>query len=273
MLSSTGPETPLFECWTVLAALGASTARIRVGSLATANTFRNPGLLAKMAVTLDHVTGGRAILGLGQGWYEPEHTAYGFSYGSQRERSEKLLESAEIIRSLLDRPRTTFAGEHFHFADAPAEPKPVQPRLPLLIAGDGERWTLRAAARFADIWNGIPGTPETVAKKLAVLRRHCAEVGRDPSEVLPTLAVGVVVRRDEAAIRARLEEIAEHNRGRDRFVEQGILGTVEQVARVLAAFWRVGVRGFVVRGPAPYDRETFERLAREVRPRLAELVS
>lgn len=271
-MSSTGPETPLFECWTILAALGAATSRIRVGSLVTANTFRNPGLLAKMAVTLDHVTGGRAILGLGQGWYQPEHAAYGFPYGSQRERSEKLMEAAEVIRSLLDRSRTSFAGKHFRFFDAPAEPKAVQRRLPLLIAGDGERWSLRAAARFADIWNGIPGTPETVARKLAVLRRHCAAVGRDPAEILPTLAVGVVVRRDGDAIKARLDEIARHNRGRDRFVEQGIVGDVEQVAQALAAFWRVGVRGFVVRGPAPYDRETFERLAREVRPRLAELV-
>ncbi len=225
-----------------------------------------------MVATLDHVSGGRAIVGLGTGWYEPEHTAYGFPFGSQQERSERLMESAEIIRSLLDFPRTTFRGKHYQLVDAPAEPKPVQRRLPLLIGGDGERWTLKAAAKFADIWNGIASTPQDVTRKIEVLRRHCETIGRDPADVVPTLAIGVVVRDSRAAIDTYLRDVAARNGAPDRFVEKGILGDVAEVTRQLAEYWRAGVRGFVVRGPTPYDRETFERLQLEVRPRLAETV-
>jgi alkanesulfonate monooxygenase SsuD/methylene tetrahydromethanopterin reductase-like flavin-dependent oxidoreductase (luciferase family) len=147
-------------------------------------------------------------------------------------------------------------------------PRPIQRHVPLMIGGGGERKTLRVAARFADYWNGF-GTVETIAHKLAVLRDHCASVGRDPAAITPTVAFGMVIRDDPTAVAARVREIDTVNHGDGVWL--GPSGTVEQAAQGLAAYWRVGARGFLVDMPAPYDDETLVRLAQEVRPRLAEL--
>jgi alkanesulfonate monooxygenase SsuD/methylene tetrahydromethanopterin reductase-like flavin-dependent oxidoreductase (luciferase family) len=262
-------DAPIFEGWQLLAAWGALTSRVRVGLLVSGNTHRHPALLAKMAITLDHITHGRAVLGLGAAWYRREHLAYGIPFETAEIRLAKLAEAAELVRSLLDQPRTAFEGTYYHLVDAPSMPRPLQHHLPLLIGGGGERKTLRIVARSADLWNGF-GSVEVIAHKLAVLRSHCAELGRDALEILPTVGFGIVIRDDPAALRARLQQIETVNHGDSVWL--GPSGTVEAVAQGLAQYWRVGVRGFIIDMPAPYDDETLRRLTDEVRPRLWELI-
>ena len=197
---------------------------------------------------------------------------YGIPFDNWTVRFQKLTEAAQIIRSLLDNPRTTFQGRHYQLTDALAEPKPVQPHLPILIGGGGEKKTLRIAARWADMWHGF-GTPEDMAHKLEVLRGHCADVGRDPHEILPLsgIAPGVVIRDDPTGVDKRLEEIARRMRMQPQPGPR--LRTVEEVARRMAEYWRVGMGGFILGMAPPFDRETIERMAREVRPRFLELTS
>lgn len=271
-----GPrEGDYFESWQLLAAWGALTENVRVGTLVSAATLRSPALLAKMAVTLDHITGGRAILGLGAAWMEAEHAAFGIAFGSPAVRLHRLEEAALIVRSLLDEPRTTFEGRHFRIVDAPAEPKPIQRRLPLLIGGTGERRTLRIVARYADIWHHQFTAPETFATKVEVLRRHCAEIGRDPGEILPMTGAYVLV-HDGPDLAEAIERWGEalartHRTDRARFGVP-IAGGPDIVAERIAAYWRAGARGFVLGMGSPFDHETLRRVATEVRPRLEALI-
>ena len=169
--------------WTSLAALAASVPRIRLGVLVSANTFRHPAVLAKMAAQVDIISGGRVTLGLGAAWQEDEHRAYGLPFHTMGERLRRLEEACQVIRSLFANERTTFHGRYYRLTDAPLRPKPIQrPGPPLLIGGGGERVTLRIAARYADAWN-VAGTPAVLARKLALLDRHCAALGRNPAEI------------------------------------------------------------------------------------------
>jgi F420-dependent oxidoreductase-like protein len=173
---------PTHEAWSVLAALGAAVPRLRLGPLVSGNTYRHPAVLAKMAATVDHISSGRVVLGLGAGWQVNEHDAYGIELPSVKERLDRLDEACQVVLGLLRQPRTTFAGEHYVLRDAPLAPKPVQPRLPLLIGGGGERRTMRIAARYADEWNTW-SDPETMAAKRQVLLSHCDSEARDPSDI------------------------------------------------------------------------------------------
>jgi len=174
----------IFEAWTLLAGMAARTTRTRVGCSVTGNTYRHPAVLAKAAVTVDHLSGGRLEFGIGAGWAENEHTMLGLPFGTARERADRLEEALPIIRSLWTQPRTTFTGKHYQLAEAVAEPKPVQtPHPPIWIGGVGRRRTLRMAAEHAAVWNAPGGSPEQVAELSAVLDGHCAEVGRDPAEI------------------------------------------------------------------------------------------
>jgi F420-dependent oxidoreductase-like protein len=170
------------ECWSVIAGLAALVPRMRLAPLVTSVTYRHPAVLAKIAAAVDHISHGRLTLGVGAGWQENEHLAYGIPLGTVRERMDRFEEAVQILRSLLDQPRTTFAGQYFQLQDAPAQPVPVQDRLPLLIGGGGERRTMRIAARYADEWNAWT-TPELLAHKVSVLRAHCEQIGRDPAEI------------------------------------------------------------------------------------------
>ena len=176
------------EAWTVLSALAALTARVRLGTLVTGNTYRNPCILAKQVAQVDIISGGRVTLGIGAGWQENEHVAYNVPFYSVPERLQRLEESVQILRSLFDNASTTFEGRHYQVKDAPLSPKPVQAHLPILIGGGGEKVTLRLVAQYADAWN-IPGSAELVAQKSEVLRRHCERAGRDPATVHRTGAM------------------------------------------------------------------------------------
>jgi len=178
---STGP---CLEGWITLTALAQATTRLRLGTLVTGIHYRHPAVLANMAATLDVVSGGRLEVGVGAGWNEEESGAYGIDLGTPRERSDRFEEGVEVIASLLSQETTTFKGHYYQLTDARCEPKPVQSPPPICIGGNGERRTLRTAARFAQHWNFVGGTPEEFAHKRAVLHEHCAAVGRDPKEIV-----------------------------------------------------------------------------------------
>src|SRR6478735_10283616 len=184
--ASLGPADSLdiFEAWTLLAGMAARTTRTRIGCAVTGNTYRHPAVLAKAAVTVDHLSGGRLEFGIGSAWAENEHHMLGLPFGTVRERADRLAEAVPIIRSLWTEPRTTFAGAHYQLTDAVAEPKPVQsPYPPIWIGGVGRRRTLRLAAEYADVWNAPGVTPAEAAELSAVLDGHCADVGRDPAQI------------------------------------------------------------------------------------------
>src|SRR3954468_24064832 len=185
------PERPIHEAWTLLAAIAALTDRIRLGVLVTSNTFRNPSLLAKQAVTVDHVSAGRLVLGLGAGWHVDEHRRYGLELPPPSERVDRLEESIQILLALMSADRTTYEGLHYRLRAAPLEPKPLQqPRIPILIAAHRPRM-LRLAARYADQWDTfgvIPGgategVETEIAERIASLDAACRAIGRDPSEI------------------------------------------------------------------------------------------
>jgi alkanesulfonate monooxygenase SsuD/methylene tetrahydromethanopterin reductase-like flavin-dependent oxidoreductase (luciferase family) len=179
------------ESWTTIAGFAATIPRVTLGHMVVANTLRHPALVAKMAATVDRMSGGRLVLGLGAGGLESEHLAYGIPFHTPAERLRRLDESCTLIRSLLDQPQTTFLGRYYQAQDAPCEPKPVQKRLPLLVASDGEKLGLRIVARHADRWN-TAATPEGIASKATILERYCAEIGRDPKTIRRSAVVFVV---------------------------------------------------------------------------------
>jgi alkanesulfonate monooxygenase SsuD/methylene tetrahydromethanopterin reductase-like flavin-dependent oxidoreductase (luciferase family) len=262
----------MFEAWELLAAWAAITSTVRLGTLVTGNTYRHPPVLAKMAVTLDHVSAGRAIIGLGAAWHEGEHAMYGIPFPTTGGRLARMDEAARILRLLLDTPVATFEGKHYRLKDAVAEPKPVQRRLPILIGGGGEQKTLRTVARYADFWHGH-GTPEVIRHKLDVLAAHCAEAGRDPSEItaLTSVRPDLVLRDNVADVEAYLERVRVRSRAAERPAMNPI-HTVDALVERCAALWAAGARGFILYFKAPFDHETIERIATEVRPKLEEAI-
>ena len=185
-------DGPIFETWTMLAAMAQLTTHTRIGCAVVGNTYRHPAVLAKMAVTVDHLSGGRLEFGLGAGWAENEHEMLGLEFGSKNDRADRLEESVQVIRALWTQPRTTFEGQHYRLHEAVAEPKPVQqPHPPIWIGGSGPKRTLRITAQYADVWNAAGGSPEDVAASSAILDQHCADVGRDPGQIRRSVQVGV----------------------------------------------------------------------------------
>jgi F420-dependent oxidoreductase-like protein len=182
----------IFEAWTQLAAMAALTTRTRIGCSVTGNTYRHPAVLAKMAVTVDHLSAGRLEFGIGSAWAEREHTMLGLPFGTVRDRADRLAEALQIIRSLWTEPTTTFDGKHYQLTNAVAEPKPVQrPYPPIWIGGSGRKRTLRMAAEHADVWNAAGATPEEFADLSGVLDQHCADIGRDPAQIRRSVQVRV----------------------------------------------------------------------------------
>ena len=262
LLAIFGPwEQPIFEGWSVLSALGPLTKRVRLGLMVGANTFRKPGLTAKLATTLDHVSSGRAILGIGGAWFEREHEAFGIpDWGPVGERLDRLDESVMLLRRLLDGERFSHTGRFYTLTDALCEPRPIQPHLPILVGGSGPRKTLRTTALRADAWN-TSGTVDEVRAKVGILEGHCADVGRNPDEIERTISFPIVVRdtADDAqeAYTSSLERNGTDNMGDVPI----ILGSPELVAERLRPYVELGFRTVIVRLPSPYDPQTIERMS------------
>ena len=262
-------EGPILEGWLTLAAWAGVTERATIGLMVGANTFRNPAVVTKMVTTLDHISSGRAVLGIGGAWFETEHVALGVPFGeSPGERLRWLEEAARIMRGMLHGERPS--GSRFYDAkDALNLPPPLQERLPILVGGGGERKTLRIVARYADACN-VGGGFESVKRKDQILRRHCDEVGRDESEIERTASLGPVIIRDTPEEARRVfEEIFRRN-GNARPWPNTPVGTVDQVTEMLLPYGEIGFHHLIAGFPPPYDAESMERLATEVRPRLVE---
>lgn len=264
------PDQPVVEGYTALAGLAMGTERADIGLLVGANTFRNPGIVAKSVVTVDHMSGGRAILGLGGAWFGIEHEAFGIDFGSGfGQRLDWLDEATAAIRALLDGETVTSdGGGRYDFRNLKLNPRPVQTHLPIMIGGSGEKKTLRTVAAYADQWNAF-GSPEVLAHKNMVLKTHCEDVGRDHTGIERTVGGKIVIRDNEGEARRVLEDLMEHNRTPMANIEDDDtfwVGTAAEMTERFLAYREVGFDTVLVEMPAPYDRETMEKLIEVVRP-------
>ena len=241
------PNTPdrvgdMLESWTTLAALAALTKRMRVGTIVSGNTYRHPAVLAKMAANVDIISGGRLICGIGAGWQENEHEAYGLPFYTVGERLQRLDEACQVLNMLWTQERSNFKGKYYRLDDAPLMPKPVQkPRPELMIGGGGERVTLKIVARWADHWN-VWGGPDILAKKGKILDGYCAAVGRDPKAILRSAVMVPVLSEDRAQI-DKIQQIFMQRMSRDEASAEDTMlaGSVAQIQDKLGRLREAGV--------------------------------
>lgn len=246
-------DATCFEAVALHAALACETSRVRVGSLVYSIGYRHPAVLAKLITTIDHLSGGRADLGLGAGWAEVEYNAYGIDFPTVKTRMDQLEEAAECVRGLLRDQTTSFAGEWFTLREARNEPRPVQAALPIWVGGTGEKRTLRIAARFADGWNVPFVSPEQFAAKNEVLDRHCAGVGRDPGEIRRSVNVGIAW--TEESLQRQFGLLADVVRG-------GVLtGSDDEVLERIAGYVDAGAGQINLALRPPFDIDALERFS------------
>lgn len=258
-------NAPTLECWTTVSALAVHLSRVQIGSLVSSVTYRNPAVLAKMAATIDHISGGRLVLGVGAGWQENEYTAYGMEFGDVRSRSDRLNEACQVINTLFSHDRSDFDGAYFSLDNAPLNPKPVQSRIPLLVGGGGERTTMRIAASYADEWN-VWGLPDVLRNKSVVLDEHCRQLGRDPSSIARSAQTLVYLSEDEGWLRDRREKVA-------KLSMPALVGTPGEIADAMNEYAEIGVTQFVVPdfnlGPPDRAMKTMDLFIEKVAPAAA----
>jgi F420-dependent oxidoreductase-like protein len=245
------------ECWSVLAGLAAATTRLRLAPLVTSVTYRHPAVLANIAAAVDNISHGRLLLGIGAGWQSNEHAAYGLELGTITERLDRFEEATRILISLLREQRTTFEGKYFQVKDAPNQPRPVQDKLPILIGGGGEKRVMRIAARYADEWNSWT-SPDVLAHKVGVLQKHCADLGRDPSEIAVSTQALLFLSEDEGWLKDKRE--------------LGVAGTPGEVVEIIGRYKEAGADEFIVpdftMGSLPRRKDTCDMFIERVAPAL-----
>lgn len=251
-------DLPTLECWTALSFTAAEFPALKCGTLTLGQSYRNPALTAKMAATLQGLSGGRLIFGIGAGWKEDEYRAYGFPYPSAGTRISELREAVQLIRKIWTESPASYAGTHYRIEDAYCEPRP-DPLPPILIGGGGEKKTLRVVAELADWWNGNFTDVAAYSAKVAVLHRHCAAVGRDPADITLTYYSHVAIARDPSCVERRDPRRPEVYR---------IAGTPDEIARELNGFIAVGVKHFMLKFADFPARDMLELFMDEVVPRL-----
>ena len=254
------PENWMFEGSTMLAALAARTERLTLGLLVGSVTYRNPALAAKTTTTLDVISGGRAWHGIGAGWYEQEHNAYGYEFPPLKERFERLEEALQITRSMFTNEQTTFTGKHFRAEGAYNNPKPIRGDIPILIGGSGERKTLRLVAQYADGCN-VNGDAVRTRHLLDVLERHCADVGRDPAEITKTVVGPIMVATTHEAAQVKKRALLARGVPESR-IAGGVSGDPDTIAEHAQGLADVGVEGMTVSLPDVYDLESLEMAGR-----------
>ena len=254
------------EGWTALAAAAQATERLRIGCLVTGVTYRHPAVLAKMAVTVDHISNGRLEFGIGAAWHEGEHRAYGIPFPPVKERQDRLEEAVQLIRLLFRAEGTVdFQGKYYQLNQAPFSPPCVQrPHPPIFIGGGGEKRTLRTAARYADGINVI-GSLDTAKQKIAVLERHCADVGRDPNEIIKSVFGPVLLIDDEE----RAQQFRERMAGMggttpERAAETMPIGNAAHIRGVIERFADAGISYIIMMSRAPYNFDLYRRISDEV---------
>ena len=227
---------PVHECWITMAALARDVPRVRLGTLVAGNTYRHPAVLANMVATLDNLADGRVVLGLGAGWQQNEHEAYGIEYGTAGSRLDMLEESCQVLKGLFHNDHFDFDGKYYQLRNAPLEPKPKQAKIPLMIGGGGEKRTLKITAQYADEWN-VWGDVAILKHKMAILDQHCEAVSRDPSEIERS-AVALLFLSDNENYLKRIRS-ADMNM-------PAIIGTVNEVIDIIANFEEAGVKELIV---------------------------
>jgi alkanesulfonate monooxygenase SsuD/methylene tetrahydromethanopterin reductase-like flavin-dependent oxidoreductase (luciferase family) len=254
---------PTYEGWLTITAWAARTTRIRIGLMVGAIPYREPTLVAKMATTVDHISAGRAILGIGAAWNDEEARDFGFEFGSgPPERLRWLKEALPVMRGMLNGSEPTASGPRYRAQRVRNLPEPVQDHLPILIGGGGEKVTLRLVAQWADM-NNLGGGFDSVRAKELVLRAHCEAVGRDPAEIERTASVGTIFIRDDRIEAERTARLAFEANRADPWYRHA--GTPEDIAAELAPYLEIGYRHLIANFPAPYDEESVTRFATEVR--------
>jgi len=261
------PQLPILEAWTELAAVAAITERAKLGTLVTPPFFRNPAILAKQIATLDHISGGRVIAGLGAGWFPPEFEQTGCAFPSTRERLRALEESVEIMKRMWTEEKATFEGRHFSVHEALCEPKPEkQPEI--LIGGGGEKVLMGIAAKHADTWNNMAVHQAALPQKVEALRRRCEELGRDPASIEISQQCVVVIGEDEAAAQAALDKAKKVYGGHmgGALEEHGIWGAPDRVIECIERHRELGVSLFVIEFFGRDTREPARLFAESVVP-------
>jgi len=254
------PEEPMFECYSMLSALAQHTESVRLSALVTGNTYRNPALLAKTITTLDHVSHGRATLGIGAGWFQAEHDALGFRFGTFGERFEKLEEALRIIGPMLRGERPSLDGKHYTAVEAVNSPAPLS-KIPIMIGGSGEKKTLRMVAQYADESNLICPVDQ-IPRKLEALNAHCERLGRDRSEITVTKLMMIVIAPSMEEANADLAALAEVKGWNDQIMDmvrkQLIFGDPDTVGEALAQAIGMGLDGVTV--DLPVNGHLVERI-------------
>lgn len=248
----------MHECFSMLSALAAVTTRIRLGSLVTPTTINHPALIANRAATIDQISGGRFVLGMGAGWQVNEHTSFGIELFDAKPRVDRFAEAIEIVSRMLSEDRVTFAGSHFNVADVPCEPKPVQSPLPILV-GTGSPRMLRLTARFASEWNTW-GTPEGASVVIARLREACEKEGRDPATLRKSVQALFFIMGDEASAESLRPKVP---------ADRSVVGTVSQLVDVIGAYQEAGfdevcIPDFTLGGSAAQRLESYQTFWSEV---------
>jgi F420-dependent oxidoreductase-like protein len=261
------PQNWMFDGSTMLAGLAARTETIALGLLVGGVTYRNPAQHAKITTTIDVISRGRAFHGIGAGWFEAEHDAYGFAFPTLKERFERLEDHLQIVRAMFTQEQATVAGTHHSATDAYNNPKPLRGDIPILIGGSGERKTLRMVAQYADGCN-LFGDPERAQHLLGVLHGHCETVGRDPAEITKTSMMTIAIGETEAAVKAKLDAMRAAGVPEER-IAATVAGTPEQIAQRAQAFRDVGIEGVTFSMPDVHDLEAVELAGRTLAPLFA----
>ena len=279
LLASVGPpEGSELEAWTLLAAMATVTSKVKIGAMVSSNTFRHPVVLAKMATTVDLLSNGRLVLGLGAGWFEREHQAYGVAFPSLKDRTKALGESLEVITKLwAAEPTASFKGEYYTLAEAPFMPKPAQkPHPPIMIGGIGEKRILPLVARYAQMWN-IPNLePAKIAEKGKVLQEACKKVGRNCAEIEWSYLTPLYIKTDPSSAQGLLETLAKlRNITTDEARKSVLVGDPAAIRQQVQAYIDAGVTHFIInlRKPGLYDREGVRLFAKEVMPHFRQKVA
>jgi F420-dependent oxidoreductase-like protein len=262
---------PVLDAWATISGLAARTTELELGTLVSPVTFRHPAVLARSAATADEISGGRVTLGIGAGWMEREHLAYGFDFGTAADRVARLAEQVEIAHRLLHEDRVAFNGEHYSLEDAPGLRRPD---LRILVGGSAKRGTMRPAVRFADEYNTFFATVEEVRERKARLDEACEQAGRDPNTLRYSLMAPCVVAEDEASLREAARRVGERF-GRsaedvlERYGERGPVGTVDQVVERLKEIEGIGYERVMLQHLAHDDLETVALIGSELVPAVA----
>lgn len=259
-IANVGPETdPMLEAYTLLAALAARTSKASLGTMVTGVTYRNPALLAKEVTTLDVISKGRAILGIGAAWNESEHAGYGFEFPAVKERMDRLEEALQICRGMFTQERFTFEGRYYRTSDVLNEPRPIRAAgIPILVGGGGEKRTLRLVAKYADACNFFGNLPE-IKHKIEVLERHCEEVGRDPAEITKTRLGGLVIAPTAAEVERKGELVRQQrNIPQERYDSYFVAGDPDRVGQQVRGYLDGGLDGLIFNVHDAADLEVIE---------------